>query len=164
MFTNSITETQNWDWNHKANSLLLITTKLSLNFQRNIFVYRSDLETTILASFPPKSLNYRVISSYLQMSTLTIAIVTTSTRTVVTLQTNVKKLRAKTMFSAFTPDCRYNISIIKFIGNVDCPQAMCSSNTLRAQKDFPIFWKKQPTMSSMLVHVSGAQYFEEKQN
>ena len=51
---------------------LLITITISLNIQIDKFIYRSDLETTILASFPSNSLNYTVISSYLQrLSTLT---------------------------------------------------------------------------------------------
>ena len=36
---------------------LLIAKTISLNIQINKFVYRSELETTILASFPSKSLN-----------------------------------------------------------------------------------------------------------
>ena len=68
---------------------LLITTKISLNIQIHIFVYRSDSKTTIVASRPSKSLNYTVINSYLQkLSTLTIVKFTTSTGTDFTLQTS----------------------------------------------------------------------------
>ena len=69
---------------------LLITITISLNIQIDNFVHRSDLETTILACFPSKSLNYKPISLFLQkLSTLTIAKFTISTRTDITLQTSV---------------------------------------------------------------------------
>ena len=70
---------------------LLITMKISSNIQIDLFVYRSDLETTILASSPSKSLNYTVIILNLQkLSTLTIANFSTSTKTDIMLQTSVK--------------------------------------------------------------------------
>ena len=48
-------------------------------------------ETTILAYFPSKSLNYTAINLFLQkLSTLTIVKFTISTRTDITLQTSVK--------------------------------------------------------------------------
>ena len=51
---------------------LLITLTMSLNIQIDIFVYHSYLETTILAYFPSKSLNYTAITLFLQrLSTLT---------------------------------------------------------------------------------------------
>ena len=59
------------------------------------------------------------INLFLQkFSTLTIAKFATSTRTDVTWQASVKELRAITMRSAFTPDSRYDNSIIKRIENV----------------------------------------------
>ena len=68
-----------------------------------------------------------MITLYLQkLSTLTIAKQTTSTRTDITLQTSVKKLRAITMCSTFTPYCRYDTNINKLIGDVYCPNTMCS--------------------------------------
>ena len=106
---------------------LLITIAIPLNIQVDKFVYRSNLETTILAYFPSKSLNYTAINLFLKkLSTLTIAKITISTRTDITLQTSVKKLRAITMCSAFTPDCGYDNSTIILIGDVYCPNTKCS--------------------------------------
>ena len=66
---------------------LLITGKMSLNIQRGKIFYRSDLETTILAYFLSKRLNYRAISLFLQkLSTLTIGNFTIPKRTDTTLQ------------------------------------------------------------------------------
>ena len=57
---------------------------------RPIF-YRSDSETAVVATFQSKSLNYTAINLFLQkLSTPTIAKFTTSTRTDITLQTNLK--------------------------------------------------------------------------
>ena len=70
---------------------LLITIRISLNTHIDKFVYRSDLETKILACFPSKSLNYTAINLFLpKLSTLTIAKFTISTRIDITLQTSVK--------------------------------------------------------------------------
>ena len=67
---------------------LLITIKISLNFQINKFVNRSILEATTLAPFPSKILSYSVMNLYLQnLSTLTIAKSTISAKTDITLQT-----------------------------------------------------------------------------
>ena len=41
---------------------LLITITISLNIQIDKLVYRTELETTVLAYLPPKSLNYTVIN------------------------------------------------------------------------------------------------------
>ena len=106
---------------------LLITITISLNIQIDKFVYHSDLETTIVAYFRAKSLNYTVINLFLQkLSTLTIVNFTISTRTDITLQTSVIYLRAITMCSGFTPDCGYNNSTIILIGDVGCPNTKCS--------------------------------------
>ena len=52
---------------------LLITITISLNIQIDKFVYHSNLETTILAYFPSKILNYTAMNLFLQkLSTLTI--------------------------------------------------------------------------------------------
>ena len=128
MFSNSITKTKlRLVLQSQKTTSLLITIKISLNIQINFFRYRSGLETTILASFLSKSLNYKVISSYLQkFSTLNIAKLTTSTRIGITLQTSVKILRAITMCSAFIPECRYDVNNIKLTGNVYCLNTMCS--------------------------------------
>ena len=70
---------------------LLISITISLNTQIDKFVYHSDLETTILAYFRSKKLNYTAIYLFLQkLSTLTIVNFTISTRTNITLQTSVK--------------------------------------------------------------------------
>ena len=82
---------------------LLINMTLSLNIRIGKFAYRSDLETSILAFFYQKTLNYKAISLFLQkLSTLTIAKFTISTRTDITLQRGVKQLRTIAMCSAFT--------------------------------------------------------------
>ena len=74
----------------KTISLLIIIT-ISMNIQIDKFLHRSDLETTILAYFASKSLNYTAINFFLQkLSTLTIAKFTISRRTDITLQTSVK--------------------------------------------------------------------------
>ena len=110
---------------------------MSLNIQIDNFVYHSDLETTILAYFLSKSLNYTVINLFLQkLSNLTIVNFTVSTRTDITLQTSVKKLRAIKMCSAFNPDCGYNNSTIILIGDVYCPNTKCSGRFCLHKKTF----------------------------
>ena len=116
---------------------LLITITISLNTQIDKFVYRSDLETTIFAYFPSKSLNYTAINLFLQkLSTLTVVNFTISTRTEITLQTSVKYLRAIKMCSAFTPDCGYDNSTILLIGDVYCPNTKCSGKISMHKKTF----------------------------
>ena len=61
-----------------------------------------------------------------KLSTLTIAKFITSTRTAITLQSSVKKSGGITMCFAFTPDCRYDQSIIKLNENVHCPNTIWS--------------------------------------
>ena len=101
------------------------------------FVYHSDLEATILAYFPSKSLNYTAINLFLQkLSTLTIGKVTISTITDITLQTSVKKLRAITMCSAFTSDCGYDNSTIILLGDVYCPNTKCLGKLCLHKKKF----------------------------
>ena len=101
---------------------LLLTMTISLNTQKDDFVYRSVLETTINAYFPSKKSNYTAINSFfLKLSTLTIAKFIISTRTDITFQTSVEQLRVITMCSAFTTDCGYNGSTINLIGDVYCP-------------------------------------------
>ena len=57
--------------------------------------------------FLSKIFSYTVISSFLQkLSTLTIAKLTNSTKTDITLQRSLKWLRSFTMCNTFTPDCR----------------------------------------------------------
>ena len=98
---------------------LLITITISLNIQTDKFVYRSDLETTIFAYFPSKNLNYTAIKLFLKkLSTLNIAKFTIFTRTDFKLQTSVKKLRAITMYSAFTPECECDKKTSNLIGDV----------------------------------------------
>ena len=53
---------------------LLITITISLNIRIDKFVYRSELETKVLAYFQSKSLNFTATNLFLQkLSTLTIA-------------------------------------------------------------------------------------------
>ena len=114
---------------------LLITITISLNIQVDKFVYRSDLETTILAFFPSKCLNYTAINLFLQkLSTLTIAKFTISLRSDFALQTSVKKLRAITMCSAFTPDFGYDNCTIYLIGDVCCSNTKCSGKLFLHKK------------------------------
>ena len=116
---------------------LLITITISLKIQIDKFFYHSDLETTILAYFPSKCLNYTAINSFLQkLSTLTIVKFTISTRTDITLQTSVKYLRAIVMCSAFTTDCGYDRSTIIFIGDVSCPNTKSSGRLCLHKKTF----------------------------
>ena len=110
---------------------------ISLNTQIDNFVYRPDLETTILAYFPSKSLNHKPINLFLQkLPTLTIAKITISTRTDITLETSVKELRALTMCSAFTPDSGYDNSTINLIGDVFCPNTKCLGKLCMHKKIF----------------------------
>ena len=116
---------------------MLITITISLNTQIDKFVYHSDLQTTNLAYFPSKCLNYRAINLFLRkISTLTIAKFTISTRTDITLVTSLKKLRANTMCSAFNPDCGYDNSASIVIGDVYCPNAKCSGRLCLHKKTF----------------------------
>ena len=129
-----------------------------MNVQIDKFVYRSDLETTNLAYFPSKSLNYTAINFFLQkFSTLTIVKFTISRRTNFTLQTSVKYLKAITMCSAFTPDCGYDNSTIILIGEVYCPNTKCSGKFCLHKKT-SISRRKRLSMPAMRVCVSGAQY------
>ena len=93
-----------------------------LNTEIEIIVYRSHWGTKNIAFFSSEKPKNAVINSNLKkLSTLIIANFNTSTRTHITVQSNVKLLRAKTMCSTFTPDCRYDESITKVTGNVYCP-------------------------------------------
>ena len=114
---------------------LLITFAISLNIQTDKFVYRSDLETTILASFPSKSLSKTAIILFLQkLSIFTMASFTISTRTDITLQTGVKQMRAVTIRSAFTPDCGYGNYFINLIGEFYCSNVKCSGKVCMHEK------------------------------
>ena len=116
---------------------LFITITISLNIQIDNFVYHSDLETTILAYFPSKSLNYTAINLILQkLSTLTIVKFTTSTRTDTTFQTSVKKMRAVTLYNALTPDCGYDNSTLILIGDMYCPKTKCLGKLCLQRKTF----------------------------
>ena len=116
---------------------LLNTITISLNIQIENFVYPSDLETTTLAYFRSKRLNYRAITLFLQkISTLTIAKLTISTKTDITLQTSVKNLRAITMCCAFTPNCGYDNSTIILLADVFCANIKCSGKLCLHKKTF----------------------------
>ena len=107
---------------------LLIFITIPLNIEIDKFVYRSDLETSNLASFLSKSLNYRVIKLFVQkLLSLTVAKFFICTGTDITFQTSVKKVRAVTMGSAFSPSCGYENSNINLIENVYCRNTKCSA-------------------------------------
>ena len=113
------------------------TITISLNMQLDKFDYRSDLETTILAFFLSKSLNYTAINLFLQrMSTLTIENFNIFTRTDITLQTRLKKLGAIMMCGALTPGCGYDNSTFILIGYVHCPITKCSGKLCLHKKTF----------------------------
>ena len=116
---------------------MLVTITISLNIQIHKFFHRSHWEITILACFLSKSLNYTANNSFLEKwSTLTIAKITISTRTDITLHTSVKYLRAITMCSAFTSDCVYDNSTNILIGDVYCPNRKCSGKFCLHKKTF----------------------------
>ena len=77
------------------------------------------------------------INLFLQkMSTLTIVKFTISTRTYITLQTNLNYLRAITLCSVFTPDCGYDNSTIILIEDVYCPNTKCLDKICLHKKSF----------------------------
>ena len=69
----------------------------------------------------------------------------------------MKHLRAITMCGTFIPDCRYEYSNFKLIGDVYCPTAKCSGE-ICLQKDFSISWQKLLSMSTRRVCVPGEHY------
>ena len=96
---------------------MLNTITISLNIQRDKFVYGFHLETTILASFPSKSFNNNATDLLLQkLSTLTIAKFTNCTKIDNTLQTCVRKLRAITIWREVTPDSGLTIALLISLG------------------------------------------------
>ena len=79
------------DLQYQKTICLLIIITISLNIQIDNFVCHSHLETTNLAFFPSKSLNFTAIILLLQkLSTLTTLKFIISTRTDFNLQTSVK--------------------------------------------------------------------------
>ena len=104
--------------------------------QKDIFVYRHDLKTTVLASFLSGKLNYTTINLFLQkLSNLNFAKFTVSTRADVTLHISVKQL-ANTMCSAVTPDCGYDNGTNTLIGEVFCPNTKRSGKFCVHKKTF----------------------------
>ena len=71
-----------------------------------------------------------------KLSTLTSAKLKICTRTDVSLRRNVKKLRAITMCSAFTPDFGYDNSNIILFGDLYCPNTKCSGTFSMHKKTF----------------------------
>ena len=86
------------------------------------------------------------------MLTLIIANFTTSTRTDISLQTSVTFLRAFTMFGTISPIYWCDITFIKTLRNVYCPNTMCLA-ILSFTKSFSITWKNWLSMSSIQVHL-----------
>ena len=70
------------------------------------------------------------------MWSLTIANFTNSTGTDITLQKSVKLMRAITFCSTITPDYRYDKIVIDSIGNVYCPNKVCSDTLCVHKKTF----------------------------
>ena len=60
------------------------------------------------------------------MSALTLRKVTISTRTNLTLQTSVRKLRAIKIGSSIIPECGYDNSTFILFGDAYCPNTKCS--------------------------------------
>ena len=116
---------------------LLLTTTISFNIQMDKFVHRSVLESTIVAFFPSKILNYTTINVFLpRFSSTTSGKFTTSATTDLTLQTSGKNFKAFAMCSAFTLDFRHDNSIIQLTGNVCCPNTICSDIICVHKKTF----------------------------
>ena len=136
---------------------LVVTITISLNIQIDKFVHPSDVETTLLAFFPPKWLIYRASNLFLQkLWTLTIAKFTMSTRNDITLQTSVKQFRPITMCSAFTPDCGCDNSTINLTVDVFCRWIKCSGKP--AQKEFSIS-RHEVLLTAMRLCVLGCAIF-----
>ena len=131
---------------------LLITWKISLNIQTGILVYFSDPETTNLAFSLAKSWNYSIISSYLQkLSTSTIDNLPPLQEPLLRcwqVWNDWEQLRSY----ALTRDCRYDNSIVKAVGNVFCPNAMCSER-LCLQKNFNLWVEATSNVLSALPRV-----------
>ena len=97
----------------------------------NCFSFR--FERTLPASFPSKSLNYIVITSYSHsLSSLTIAKIITSPGT--DIMTTVKNMIAISICSTFKPDCRPDRSKFELTGIVHCPNKTCSGNSACPKK------------------------------
>ena len=113
------------------------TLRIALKIQRDIFVYRFDFNTTNLASFPLKSLNYAIINFYLhEMSTSIVSNFTTIARIDNTLQRSPKQLRAITMCSTFIPDRWYDTINIIITGNVHSPNERSTGKLWVHSKSF----------------------------
>ena len=87
--------------------------------------------------FSVKKLEHYLINSFLQkMSTWVSAKSNISTRIDFLLLTSVTFLRANTMCSAFTPDCRHDNSTIILNGDVYCPNTKCLGKHCLHKKTF----------------------------
>ena len=108
-----------------------------MNIQIDKFVFRSDLKTTKLSSFPSRSLSYTVSKLFFQkLSTLAITKFTISTRTDNTLQTSVKQFGAIKTRLAFTPDCEHDNSTITLFEDVFCQKTNRSGKLCLHRKTF----------------------------
>ena len=122
---------------------------LFARYNKDVFEFRKRqihlpcrFQNTIPACFPSIRLNYMAINLFLQkLSTLTIAKLTTSTRTDITLPASVNKLKRITTCSAFTRDSWNKKNIINFIGSEYCPNGMCSEKFCLHEKNFQSFQK-----------------------
>ena len=145
---------------------LLNTITISLKIQIHRFVYRSVLETTILASFPSKRLIYTAIILFChKLSPLTIANSTIFKRTNITLQTKVNWLRAKTMCCAFTSECGDDNGTFILIGGVFIRIKTVRVNFVWTNRlHFSFSCQKRLSMSAMQICEPSAQYSLWKSN
>ena len=119
---------------------LINSITISLNIQLDKFGYHAVWETSVLASFESESLSYSTSNSLLQKSSsLTIVKVTISTGIDITFQAGLKKLRAITLYSGFTPDCGYDNSTVIFIGDMFWANTKCLGK----------FWLHKKTFQSL---------------
>ena len=106
---------------------LLITITISLSIQIDIFVYRSDLKTTILAFFTIKKFelhdNRFVFTKIVNLNPRETR---HFNKNRYYIANKCEKLRAITMCSALTPGCRFDNSTILFLGDAYCPKTRCS--------------------------------------
>ena len=135
-------------------NLFLITITLSMNIQIDKFLYRSDLETTILASVPPKCLNYKVINLYLRnFSNSNIANITNSSRTK-QVWTSWEQLRC-VAFSSLTVGM--TIAVVDLL-RLCMVRGNCVLRNLAYTKRHFKSWQKWFSVFSMQIHVSGSEY------
>ena len=134
-----------------------IAITISLTIQTDIIAFVPIWKQWVLHLFHQKFELHCDQFKLTDIFNLSIAKFTNSTGIVITLQTSVEKMTVITVCTALTNDCWYDKSIIKPIGNVFCPNTMCS-DVLACTKDFSNSRWRQLSMSSLHFHLSGAHY------